>query len=255
MNTFRCVRRATWFVALCLLFACKPLVLSSGEQQAYTRYAIDSTITHKAVIEKQIEKKIAPYKQKLDKEMDRVLTYTPVPLEKGFNAALPNLSADLFLAETNKIFQEKYQKTIDAVLLNDGGLRRTFDVGALTVGNVYELMPFDNKAVVLELTPARFLEMIAYLRKDGRPHPIAGITFNTSGETLNLQVGGKKFDKQKNYTVATSDFLQGGGDGMTFFANPEKKTDLNVMVRDLVIRYFDSADTLKIDFTPRYITP
>lgn len=210
-------------------------------------------ITEALEPEEAMVKIIAPYKQQLDAEMRTVLTYNPYELNKGLNEKLSNLLADQLLEGGNEIFRKKYNQTIDAALLNAGGVRRTFTPGNITVGNIYELMPFENMAVVVKLSGKDFLKMIQFLKEHRVGHPIAGFSFSLDGANQNIQLKGKKFNENESYWVITNDYLQKGGDEMYFLSHPQEKINLEVKLRDIFMEQFHKNDTLKIDTTPRYL--
>lgn len=196
---------------------------------------------------------IQPYKEKLDGEMNRVISYTPIDLPKsGFNSALANLNCDMVLEETNLIYEQLHNEKINMCLLNSGGIRRTFTKGDLTVRNVYELMPFENQALVVTLSGEKILEMVKYLSNAEVGHPISGIKF-IPNDTLSIEINGEKFDKNKTYTVVTNDYLQKGGDQMNFLAKPVKMEMLDAKLRDLMMQYFEKHDTIKVNLDQRIL--
>src|SRR5690606_13592347 len=91
-----------------------------------------------------------PYKQQLEAEMNRVAGRAEVARTKPGNATetlLGNFVADALLAE-GKCLEPRAQ-------LSSGtkdGLRRELGHGDITVGDLFELMPFENELVVLELS-------------------------------------------------------------------------------------------------------
>lgn len=198
---------------------------------------------------------IEPYKQRMDGELDRILAYNPVDLHnKGLNFPLGNLVTDLMLEEANKIYSVTHpDDKIDVCLMNKGGLRRSFSPGNLTVRSMYELMPFENEAVVVTMTGEKFLEMVEFLRRSDRGHPVAGFSFNKFNEDMNILLGEKPFNVHNTYRVLTNDYLQKGGDYMTFFKDPIKVEFLNIRLREMYINYFDKIDTVRVNTNPRYI--
>ena len=232
------------------------VTLFNCQNKFYLNKTVDKkeiSITNEFEPNEELVKVIEPYKQQLDAEMGQVLTYNPYNLEKGLNANLANLLADQLLEAGNKVFNEKYNKQIDVALLNHGGIRRTFTPGTITVRSIFELMPFENSAVVVKLNGKDFMKMIDYLKEHRDGHPISGMSFSLDGKDLNLYLKDKPFDINKSYWVITNDYLQKGGDGMDFFTNPEEKIDLNLKLRDIFINEFKKNDTLKVDLTPRYL--
>lgn len=215
--------------------------------------AIDTTLVSSA----KIDSFIAPYKEKLVNEMERVLSYTPIDLSKkstNMQSTLGNLLADLCVEIANPMFAEKTNQNIDFAMFNSGGLRAVISKGNVTKESAFKLMPFDNELVVVTLTGDKIDALVQYFIKNKSAHPLSKhITLTIKEDHYKLKINGATFDANKTYTVLTSDYLQGGGDRMNFFKNPKKLTTLNYKVRDAIIDYFEKVDTLKTAIDNRVI--
>jgi 5'-nucleotidase len=191
---------------------------------------------------------IAPFKASVDKEMDKVLAHTPKAISKKdskYNTAIGNMMADAVLEMANPIFQKRTGYPFHAVLLNYGGIRSSLNAGAITTRSAYEIMPFENEVVVVELSGYQMKELFTYLSK-GAAHPIAGmeIHLNADGTLKEAKVQGQTIIDNETYFVATSDYLQKGGDSMDFFAKPVSLLSLDYKIRNLLIDYFAKHDTI-----------
>src|SRR5215510_10639819 len=111
----------------------------------------------------------------------------------------------------------------DVALSNGGSLRTDLPVGPLTYGSIYELYPFDNRIVTLRLTGDQLTRIIAYnLARKVPPFellPIAGFNVDARCDGTMLRVtltraSGVPIRADERLTVATSDFIAGGGDGI-----------------------------------------
>lgn len=237
------------FAFLLIFTACNRQVYQIAKSETYANTSINENLTD----DKEMEKMILPYKQKLDGEMNRVISYTPVDLSKvGFNSALANLNCDMVLEEAGLIYEKEHHQKIDMCLLNHGGIRRTFTKGDLTVKNVFELMPFENEVVVVTLSGGKMLEMFRFLSAADVGHPVSGIRFVSNDEN-SILVNGQKFDRSRTYTVVTNDFLLKGGDQMRFFENPLKTEYLGIRQRDLMMGYFEKHDTIQVNLDKRIL--
>jgi 2',3'-cyclic-nucleotide 2'-phosphodiesterase (5'-nucleotidase family) len=185
-----------------------------------------------------IKSLIEPYKSVLDNEMNEVLIKSKAEAVKGQpESALGNLIADITLAETNRILQAKNLPQADISMLNNGGLRTSLPEGNITVGKIFELMPFENEIVVLTLSGEKAMGLFKYIAKSNGM-PLAGATLEIKDENAeNIKINGNAFDPNKTYRVATSDYLAGGGDKMRFFSEPISYQILNVKLRDAIINY------------------
>ena len=106
---------------------------------------------------------ISPYRKHINKEMDSVLSFAPITLEKSkgkWQSNIGNMMADACLLYGNKVFQLRFQKNIDVCLLNSGGIRNIIPKGNITTRTAFEVMPFENSLTVLELSGAQIKEMI-----------------------------------------------------------------------------------------------
>lgn len=212
---------------------------------------IDSTI----VPASNIDSIIAPYKRKLSLAMGEVLSYTPKDLIKKdgtMQSSLGNLMADMCYSMANPNFKNKYQKEIDFVLLNYGGIRATLPKGNITTENAFKLMPFENELVVVELAGNKVEELVAYIIANKTAHPVCkNVELKIYRNKYDLKIKGKKFDTLKTYKVLTNDYLLGGGDRMNFFKKPLHSYPLDYKMRDAIIDYFKNTDTINASIDHR----
>ena len=54
----------------------------------------------------------------------------------------------------------------DICVMNNGGLRSTLAKGKITRGDIYTLMPFENKLVILELDRESYLELLQHKKHE-----------------------------------------------------------------------------------------
>ena len=194
-------------------------------------YAITDNIVDSSVV-----KIIQPYKQTIDGKMHEVIGNAPVALTKK----TPESNLGNFFSEA--VFQKaKTLANVDTTnmfaMFNNGGLRTSVPQGNVIVGGMFELMPFENKLVVIKINSDRLHQLLDYVaEKDGAP--VAGIRFVIKDKkAIDIFINGKAFDASKTYYVATSDYLAGGGD--KFFTAGENKEMLATdhLLRDILIDY------------------
>ena len=205
-----------------------------------------------------IDSFIAPYKLKLDAEMNQVLSYTPVDLVKKDSlkqTTLGNLTADICFEMATTIYRDRTGKTIDFALFNYGGLRAILSKGSITKGDVFKVMPFENELVVVTLSGDKVVDLIEFFIRSSRTHPISkevGLTIEQ--DSFDLEIQGRKFDRTKNYRILTSDYLQNGGSNMNFFKEPIALYPLNYKVRTALIDYLQKIDTVRVAIDKRVNT-
>lgn len=182
---------------------------------------------------------IAPYRASLDSVMNEVLNYSERPLYKGQpESPLGNLMADLCYSKANEYYQPEDGVYAHLCVLNNGGIRSTIPEGEVTLGRVYELMPFENELVVLTLSGKATLDLFGYINAS-EGVPLANAQLRLTGDgPRDITIGGIPLDTTLTYKVITSDYLANGGDQMSFFANPENYEVVGLKLRDAIIEYF-----------------
>lgn len=164
---------------------------------------------------------LQPYKDKIDAMMYEVIGTSEMKMDKGEpESLLSNLVASVLQQAATQVIGQ----SADMGLVNMGGLRNILPKGDITVGTVYEILPFENSLCVLTMKGAdmkRLFKSIASLKGEG----VSGIhlEITKNGELLNATIGGKAIDDNKLYTVATIDYLADGNGRMDAFLQAEKR--------------------------------
>ena len=180
---------------------------------------------------------IAPYKVEKEVSMNVVIGEVEETMEVGLpESKLSNLIADVLLTEGRK-----YIADVDIAVTNIGGIRRTLFAGPLTIGDVFEILPFDNSLLVLEYKGVEILALAdAVALKGGEA--IAGMTLTIrDGKAEDVKVGGEVVDTARVYKVVSTDYLSWGNDQLEPLANYLKSTPLNMMMRDAMFDYVTCA--------------
>ena len=223
------------------------------------KYGYNIEINQQVLSDSSIVKYYQPFKKNLEESlMNTPISYSPETYKKNdgeLNSTLSNMFADATYEMSNPVFNKMSGENIDIVLLNNGGIRSIISKGNISEKTAFELMPFENSIVVLELSGFSIIKMIDYLRKVKLQHPISGlqITLNNDYSVNEVKINGVSIENEKKYYVATTDYLLEGGDKMYFLAETTKTTDINYKMRDILIDYFKKYDTLKLKSDNRFI--
>lgn len=193
---------------------------------------------------------IAPYKNRIDQVLDSTLAYAPKPLllnDGERTSSMGNLMADIVLEQAAPIFNARSGQTLDFVVLNAGGVRSIISEGNVSARNAYEVMPFENYIDVVELNGSATRELINFVAKASRRHPVSGIEIvtNADGSLESVNIGGQPFDEGRNYYVASTDYLINGGPSVGFFNEFESRTQTDYLLRNAIIDYLKKVDTLE----------
>lgn len=163
----------------------------------------------------------------------RVVGSTAVPLEgvRGNEVPIGNLIADALLD-----YGRKQGWQTDLAFYNQAGVRASLAAGEITFGQLYQVLPFANTIVQMDLTGVQVKEVLeGAAGAAGRLH-LAGGSFVYRFANPNLArvvsatAGGEPLDPARIYRVVTIDYLFTGGDGHTGFKN-----GTNVKVGDVEV--------------------
>lgn len=162
---------------------------------------------------------IRPYHDKVASQMSEVLGTAPAGLPKAAGGAgeSPLLN---FVGDVQRVGAARaLGQPVELGVVTTGALRAALPAGPLTLGAVFELMPFENELVVLDAPAETVRQLFALLAKTETP--VAGATYAISpdGQPTDIRIGGQPFNPAapRRYAIATSDYLAGGGDNLAFF--------------------------------------
>lgn len=178
------------------------------------------------------------YRNRVDSMLAVKVVDIPQPLKKA-DWTLCNLIADVIEIEGERLSGRK----IDMGIMNRGGLRCDLNGPVVTEGNIMEMMPFDNKIVVMEISGKDLGDAFAVMarRRGEAISKSAYAPISASGEGCReILIGGKPLDPGKTYTVATVDYLAAGGDYMAPLKNGEIiARSENILFKDIIKRLAD----------------
>ena len=144
------------------------------------------------------------------------------------------------------------QTDSDIAITNGGGLRRTLEKGPITMGDMYEIMPFDNYLVTFELKGEDVKKAIDHgiLNPDIRDGQFAGLIveydknkeFQNRITDIKLQ-DGTPLEMDKYYKVVVNDFMLTGGDKYDF-SNAKNVNETYIPIRDGLVDAIKEAKVI-----------
>jgi 2',3'-cyclic-nucleotide 2'-phosphodiesterase (5'-nucleotidase family) len=209
---------------------------------------------------KEVEGFIKPYFEEVSMKMNEVLCNNPDVIEKRninkYQNDIGNWMADVVFEFSNAIFKQRNNLELDICMLNSGGVRTILPAGDVTTRNAFEIMPFENEVVVLEMNGEAIIEMAKFIIKEQKPHPMRGmkIFLDKDSNVFAVKVGNFVVEKKKNYYVATNDYLANGNDNMAFFLKATNKYSTDYKIRNLLIDYFKSVKEITYSKDERIIS-
>lgn len=158
---------------------------------------------------------LAPYAHKVDSLMSPVVgTAARYMASHRPESELSNLLSDILVWGAARMDEKA-----DFAVYNMGGIRAALAKGPVTIGDVLDVAPFENKLCVLTLTGDKVTELfsqIASVGGEGVSHGVA-LTISRDGRLLSATVGGQPIDPRRSYRIATLDYLAQGNDRLVAF--------------------------------------
>ena len=182
-----------------------------------------------------------PYKNILEKDMSRVIAVSAEEMIKERpESNLTNFLADMLLQEGKKIAAGLEQHLIPGIsYYNYGGIRTFLPEGEITVGKIFELMPFENELVFIELSGAQVQEFLNIVAEKGGDS-VGGVRFKIAdSKAQNVEVEGNSLNENENYWLVTNDYVAAGGDGLEVFTRRRNFVPGHVKIRDVIIAHLE----------------
>lgn len=222
-----------WICALILAVGCRP-----KSQLHHTDARIIPIATAKLTSSPVMDSFLSPYRANFKKKMSDTLAFNDLELVKG----KPN-GLGIWVVQALTWYTDSVIKTpVDIAVCNSGGIRiKSLSSGAITLSQIFELMPFDNGLVIIELDSLG-LDSLAIAAKNGWPKSHNFSIKGGSSGNLNWSISKKA--NSPLFRLVISDYLANGGDKLYFLARYQHQK-LPILFRDVLIAYARHQQRLK----------
>jgi 2',3'-cyclic-nucleotide 2'-phosphodiesterase (5'-nucleotidase family) len=224
------------------------LMLVSCAQKHYRLVSVDrSRIIVDSRYDKnpdaEAEKFIAPYKRVNDSIMGPIMGV----VAHNMHAQRPESDLSNLLADILVWAAKDYNEEPVLGIYNMGGIRADLPAGAVTYGDVLDIAPFENKIAFATLSGADVLVLFSEMASvggEGVSHSVR-MVITKDGKLVSAAINGQVVDPQRDYRIATIDYLLDGTDKMSAF---HKAKDVNSPLseennsRFVIMNYFREMD-------------
>ena len=182
---------------------------------------------------------MAPFKAQVDEQMSPIVGRTA----DYFDVYRPESPLSNLLPDILVWAGQYYDEKPDFGVYNIGGIRAALPAGDVTIGDVVDVAPFENKIAFLTLSGEKVAELMGQIAARGGEGMSREVRMVISADNKlrSITIKGEPVDPQRSYRIATIDYLSHGNDKMTAFKAgtdvklPDEQKDLT---RELIMRYF-----------------
>jgi 2',3'-cyclic-nucleotide 2'-phosphodiesterase (5'-nucleotidase family) len=213
-----------------------------GDSTVVLRRAVNITWAHEVDPDTMVARVVGEWEERIRPIAERVMTELAEPLEWP-NSRLGEFPIGNLIADAHR-----RATGAEVALLNNGGIRRPMPAGSITYGQLYELQPFQNDMVRLEITGATLRAALEHaLDAEGRISAhVSGITVRHDpaaprGARIReiRRDDGRPLRDTDPVTVGMTSFLAGGGDGYHMLVDASR-THIGVVDIDALIAHLQA---------------
>lgn len=237
-------------------FAKMDLVFSDKNKLVSIGTSYDELFTRTDLVEnKEAKSVLDSYLKKLGPVLDEVIGSTTTELSHDTDA-----SQVTPMGQVASMLLAKAGDT-QIGIFNGGGIRTSLDAGDITMGEMYQIFPFDNTLVTMKLKGSELKKVIEHgiMSEDFRPGQFYGLNVwydssKSAGSRISHMelLDGTPVDMNKEYTVSSIDFLITGGDKYDFSGATEV-VDTMIPLRDKLVDLIKDMKVIDFEYEENLI--
>ena len=198
-----------FFLSTLLLSSCRSHYQLAGVER--TRIVVDSRYDRQP--DEAAARFLAPYKHQVDSVMGPVMGR----VARNMRAKRPEGTLSNLLSDVMVWAGAAYNEQPVMGIYNMGGIRADLTSGVVTYGDVLDVAPFENKIAFTTLKGETLMKLFRQIAKRGGEGVSRGcqLVITKGGELVSARLNGQEIDPQREYRIATIDYLLGSNDGMS----------------------------------------
>ena len=214
--------------------------------------------------DKEIIDFLAPYRTKVDSVYNNPVGYSSISMNNNERSgAYANWAGDFALwygSQAARSLNDAENKDIkvDFGMMNVGGIRQPMQEGVITEGQILSTFPFSNSIQLIRLKGKDFIDAMKVAASKGGEAISSNLRVVTDKEgEVTVIYNNRPLDPEKDYVLATIDYIANGNDGLSSLARHEMIWRDNQIVNTRILDYIKSLDMLGLplqsDPSPRFI--
>jgi 2',3'-cyclic-nucleotide 2'-phosphodiesterase (5'-nucleotidase family) len=191
---------------------------------------------------------LAPYRDSLDSYYGEIIARAAEDFELAKpESPLSNLAADMLRRRASREMQDH----VDIGITNNGSLRNGLPAGAITRGQLFEMMPFADRLVLLKLKGDQVLNLADQIAGVGG-QALSGMRMRIDGyKAKDVLVGSESVRINAFYWVATSSYLADGNGPFPALWKATDRIDFEITIREVFEEYLSSRQTVRPELDNR----
>jgi 5'-nucleotidase / UDP-sugar diphosphatase len=226
------------------------LDLTVNHRKEITHYTSERVLMDQRWDGQPLPEMLESYAKRLRKDMEQVVgeASTDFSVAGKYDGPFPlgSLLADI-LRDSLKT---------EVGIMNTGGIRNGLNKGPIEVGEIFEILPFDNTATRFELKGdvlRKVVETSASRLKVSKNLQFSGLVYTLEGKKVTqIQVQGQTLDPQRWYSVAAPDYVFQGNEAISFDGARSAQPDPRPL-RDMMLDYIRKNSRLSPPLDQRLI--
>lgn len=202
--------------------------------------------------------------------VNQAVGYTNISLVRDYNneSNMGDIVTDSMLWKADEYDDGELNGSVDIAFTNPGGLRADIVIpdGAtlpytITWGETFDVLPFGNILYMMDLTGAQIQDLLdqsatlykGILQTSGSNwywYNDCGCNAPSAWGAYGITVGGQPLVRDQVYRVVTNDFLAGGGDGWTTFAQGTNRWNTYYDMQQAFVEYIGMLDVIDAEDIP-----
>ena len=232
------------------------LPLSGGELVEYEWIPITDRFPEEQ-LDTNIIEFIKPYRVAVDSINNLVIAYSEYELDKTRTGGLANLTADIGF-QCGKEISDSLQAigfpvpNVDMAIMNVGGIRHHMPIGGITEGQILSTYPFSNRLVLIGVKGEDIIKAMKVSAAKGGEAVSANVRVvaDPLGNLKRVVIDGKEMDPEKEYSVATIDYVAEGNDDLVSLANHRKIWESDYEVSVPILEWIKRQNKLGLKIAP-----
>jgi 2',3'-cyclic-nucleotide 2'-phosphodiesterase (5'-nucleotidase family) len=229
-----------------------------------------NTINNELPADPTIEARVAYWSDIVAPQVNQPVGKTNIDLVDDYNneSIMGDIVTDSMLWKADGYDDGEVNGSVDIAFTNPGGLRADILIpeGAelpytVTWGMTFDVLPFGNTLYMMDLTGAQIQTLLdqsanlykGILQTSGASwywYNDCGCDTPTSWGAYGVEVDGEPLDRDTVYRVVTNNFLAGGQDGWTTFADGANRWDTYYDMQQGFVEYIEMLEVIDAEDVP-----